>query len=157
MPTATSQLATRSLQINRTFAAPCDEVFRAWTEAAALARWFAPSDDHTVVVRELDLRVGGSYRIEMRHSEGRMFLVAGTYREIKPPTKLSFTWRWEGGPEEETLVDVELRPRGEATDVILTHSLLPSDEERDKHHHGWVGCLDRLARILPAGGEAAAS
>jgi uncharacterized protein YndB with AHSA1/START domain len=146
MSTSAPELATRSLQLTRSYAAPCEEVFRAWTEAGAMERWFAPSDDYTVVVPELELRVGGAYRIEMHHQGGAVHKVGGTYREIQPPRLLSFTWQWEGSGE--TLVTVELREKGATTEVVLTHSPFSSDEERDKHDHGWVGCLDRLARYL---------
>ena len=47
------------LRLERTFAAPRERVFRAWTDAAELSRWFAPTDEHKTKVVALDVRVGG--------------------------------------------------------------------------------------------------
>ena len=61
---------TTALTLKRTFAAPRERVFRAWTDPKELARWFAPSPDHSSVVPEFEFKVGGKYRLEVRH-QGR--------------------------------------------------------------------------------------
>jgi uncharacterized protein YndB with AHSA1/START domain len=137
-----------SLVVSRTVQASRERVFSAWTEAAELARWFAPSADFTVVPT-VDLRVGGDYRIEMQRNDGTSFTVFGTYREIVAPEKLTYTWQWEADPTaSQTLVEIEFRSLGESTEVTLTHQFLPSEIERDKHSHGWDGCLNRLASLF---------
>ena len=144
------------LKIKRTFAAPREKVFRAWTDPKELTRWFAPSDDYSTPLAEVDLRVGGTYRIQMKSPDGETMTVKGTYREVVIPEKLVYTWIWEGGhcaseeitEERPTLVTVEFHDKGKSTDVILTHEYLPSAEERDKHSHGWTGCLNRLSKVL---------
>ena len=147
MPQPQPSLQT-ALQMKRTFSAPREQVFRAWTDAHELARWFAPTDDYTVVVA-LDFRVGGNYRLEMRHKNGNVHPVTGTYREIQVPEKLVYTWRWEDDAQAgETLVTVEFRAIGDATEIVLTHELFPSMEQRDKHTQGWAGCFERLVKIL---------
>lgn len=140
------------LVTRRVFHAPIEKVFHAWTDPEALDAWFAPSEEFTVQAA-VDLRIGGAYRVIMRHANGRTHVAAGTYREIQAPTKLVFTWQWEsageGNPQlEDTLVTIEFRGLGEKTEVILTHEMLPSMEERDKHEHGWTGCLNQLAKYL---------
>jgi len=58
---AKEQVSTQpALQVKRTFQASRERVFRAWTDAKELARWFAPPSDYSTVVPELDLRVGGN-------------------------------------------------------------------------------------------------
>jgi uncharacterized protein YndB with AHSA1/START domain len=74
--------------------------------------------------------------------------VSGVYREVDPPKKVVYTWTWEGGPVTETLVSVEFIERGAATEVVLRHEGLPSDEERAKHEHGWTGCVDKLEAMF---------
>lgn len=141
-----------SLTVRRTFQAPRDRVFRAWTNAQELARWFAPSAEYSTKVPELDLKVGGKYKVEMHHKSGNVHTVEGTYREIKPPEKIAFTWRWESGPAaQESLVTIEFLDLGSSTEILLTHAQLPSAEEREKHTHGWNGCLEQLARFVEAG------
>jgi len=140
-----------TLQMKRTFAAPRQRVFRAWTDAAELARWFAPSADYHVVVPELDLRVGGKYRLEMHHKGGNVHRIGGMYQEIHPPEKIVFTWELHSGADPvDTLVTIEFHDMGNSTEVILTHERLPSVEERDKHAQGWTGCLEQLAKFLQA-------
>jgi uncharacterized protein YndB with AHSA1/START domain len=138
-----------AVQLKRTFQAPREKVFSAWTDARELARWFAPSAEYSTVIPELDFRVGGDYIIEMHHQGGKVHKLMGTYREIAPPKKVVFTWRWEDGPgANESLVTILFRDLGPSTEILLTHELLPSAEERGKHEHGWNGCLDQLASFL---------
>ena len=147
---AKDQLSTETtLKVRRTFLAPRERVFRAWTDPVELGRWFAPSEEYHTIVPELELRVGGKYRVEMHHQGGNVHWVSGIYREIKPPEKIAFTWRWDHDPEvTESLVTIEFRDLGPSTEILLTHEHLPNLEQRDKHEHGWNGCIDRLANYL---------
>jgi uncharacterized protein YndB with AHSA1/START domain len=138
-----------TLRVKRTFQATRERVFRAWTDPVELGRWFAPSDEYSALVRVLDLKVGGKYSVEMHHKDGNVHRVSGTYREIKPPEKIVFTWLWEHDPgEDESLVTIEFRDLGPSTEILLTHENLPNTERRDKHEQGWTGCIDRLANYL---------
>jgi uncharacterized protein YndB with AHSA1/START domain len=141
-----------ALTVRKTFQAPRERVFRAWTNAQELALWFAPSAEYSTKVPELDLKVGGKYRVEMHHKGGNVHKVGGTYREIKPPEKIVFTWRPENEPwTQESLVTIEFFDLGPSTEILLTHVQLPDAEQREKHTHGWNGCLDQLARYVQAG------
>lgn len=144
--------AAPALQIARTFPAPREKVFRAWTDPEILKRWLAPTDEYTTSIPEWDLRVGGRYRLEMKYSDGNVYSVGGTYREIEPPDRLVYTWRWISGIEDpdfpETLVTVEFREAGDSTDVVMTHERLPDEKQRSEHEKGWNGCLDRLAEVF---------
>jgi uncharacterized protein YndB with AHSA1/START domain len=138
-----------TLELRRTFAVPRERVFRAWTDAREFALWFHPTADYTTVISELNLKVGGTYKLEMHHKDGNVHKLSGTYREIKPPEKLVFTWRWSAetaGPE--SLVALEFHDLGNATEICVTHGQLPSVESRDKHNQGWTGCLEQLAGYL---------
>lgn len=153
MATPQSQQET-ALQLKRTIAAPRDRVFRAWTDARQFAQWFAPTMDYKAIITELDLRVGGKYRLEMHHKGGNVHILHGTYRLVKPPEKLVFTWHWqkdEGAPD--TLVTIEFLDLGTSTEVCLTHENFQNAEERNKHNEGWTGCLEELARLVAASQE----
>lgn len=141
---APSGSPTPSLEVRRTVRASPERVYDAWTTPSALARWFAPSADFTTVVHALDLRVGGQYRIEMRHSSGASHVAAGSYRELVRPARLSFSWRWEGTTMADTVVTIELVAVGTSTDVVLRHVDFATDDERDEHLKGWTGCLARI-------------
>jgi uncharacterized protein YndB with AHSA1/START domain len=112
-----------------------------------MKHWSAPSDDFEVTA-EADLRVGGKYRIQMKHKGGNVHVAFGEYREVKPPEKLVYTWAWEDGSVTDTLVTVEFRDLGRETEVILTHERFTSTDWRDKHSEGWTGCLARLEKLV---------
>ena len=143
----TSQETT--LRLTRIFAAPREKVFRAWTDLEELKKWWGPVG-YSTPIAEVDLRVGGKYRLGMRKlPNGDIFYLSGTYREVRTPEKLVYTWRWESEPEiGETLVTVEFRDLGNSTEVVVTHELFPTEKARDDHDKGWNSCLDRLAPIL---------
>lgn len=150
--------AETSLRISRTYPAPREEVFRAWTDPKALERWFAPDPEFVTKVPILELRPGGRYRVEMTKG-GATHVAVGQYREIRPPEKLVYTWKWEvsdmaAGHFEETIVTLEFHDRGHETELVLTHEKLPNAEERGKHEHGWNGCLGQLARYISERGAA---
>jgi len=138
-----------TLHLKRTFAAPREKVFRAWTEPEELKKWWGP-EGYSTPTAEVDLRAGGTYRLGMmKLPKGDVFYLVGTYREVRPPEKLVYTWRWESQADlGETLVTVEFRDRGNATEVILTHELFPTEKARQDHDKGWNSCLDRLAKVL---------
>jgi uncharacterized protein YndB with AHSA1/START domain len=137
MATPQSQPQPDSLQLRRTFAAPRDRVFRAWTDAKQFALWFHPSTDHTTIVSQ------------MHHKSGNVHKLSGTYQQIKPPEKLVFTWRWATDPPgQESVVSLEFHDLGNATEILLNHGQFPSAESREQHHHGWMGCFEQLQSYL---------
>lgn len=73
--------------------------------------------------------------------------LAGTYREIKAPERLVFTWQWQTAPNNEmgeTVVTVDFIEQGDATEIRLTDEGLPEGDPRDHHAQGWNGCFDCL-------------
>jgi uncharacterized protein YndB with AHSA1/START domain len=147
--------ADTSVQIQRIFDAPRERVFRAWTEPEELKKWWGPAGFSTPSA-EIDLRVGGRYRLVMRSPDGGLSYLVGAYREVLPPERLVYTWSWEEGSAgdcanaitDETLVTVEFHERGNSTEVLLTHDYLPDERAREGHTEGWSGSLDRLAELL---------
>ncbi len=137
------------LRLTRTFAAPHEAVFRAFTEAEIFKTWWGPKDT-TCPVAEIDARPGGRYRVEMRSPEGNTHVIEGEFREVVAPARLVYTWVWSGGDfaGREMLVTLEFSDAGGATELRLTHELLPDGAARDLHRKGWSGCLDCLAEIL---------
>ena len=143
--------AVTTLQVTRVFAASRERVFRAWTEPRALKKWFRVAEGYTTPIAEVDLRVGGGYRLGMQPpGSDTPLIVRGVYCEIRPPERLVFTWGWEGSPEAvpETLVTVEFFERADQTEVVLTHERLADAAARDQHASGWEGCLDGLAQAI---------
>jgi uncharacterized protein YndB with AHSA1/START domain len=134
------------IRLQRLLPASPQEVFNAWIDPESLRQWFCPETQSLTSV-ELDVQVGGHFRIVMR-DETKDFVHTGTYREIDPPQRLVFTWRSSGTYDQETLVTVELHAQGKMTALELTHALLPDGDAVEKHERGWQSILEKLARHL---------
>ena len=127
-------------------AAP-SEIFRAWTEPAQLKQWFGPGGFQTIEA-DVDLRVGGAYRIVMRTPDGAKLVITGTYHEIRPAERLVYTWAWAHVAEDEMRVTVELHPVGrDRTRVVITHADIV-DGELGRYESGWREGIARLRALL---------
>jgi uncharacterized protein YndB with AHSA1/START domain len=85
----------REIVMTRTFDAPRNLVFDAFTKPELLKRWLSGADGWSLAVCEVDLRVGGAYRYVWRHADGKEMGAGGVYREIQPPERLVFTERFD--------------------------------------------------------------
>jgi len=140
--------ATRpSLTLKRRLHASPAKVWAAWTRAEKIAHWFGPADTVDGSVRaELDVRVGGRYRVSFTTADGEYHEVGGVYREVVPDRRLVFSWAWHSTPERESQVTLTLQPDGEGTLLTLTHEQLFDQAAADGHRKGWTGSLDRLEK-----------
>lgn len=93
---------------------------------------------------ELDVRVGGCYRISFTRDDGEYFEAGGLYREVVPNELLVFTWAWHSTPERESLVTISLKPDGAGTLMIFRHAQFFDETARDNHQRGWNSFLDKL-------------
>jgi uncharacterized protein YndB with AHSA1/START domain len=138
------------LFVTRRFDAPRERVFQAFTDPAQIPRWFGEEGGPTWVV-QLDLRQGGSFVFRGTY-QGDEWEVKGTYREVRAPERVVFTWM-EGmagrAPSVESLVTVEFRDLGgKTTEVALTHERDVDENERRSHEQGWKGCFDRMQKLI---------
>ncbi|MCE7988690.1 MAG: SRPBCC domain-containing protein [Caldilinea sp. CFX5] len=134
------------LTLSKRYKAAPHELFAAWTDPESLRQWMCPVGGQVSFVAA-DVRVGGSYRIDMQFGDV-VYTHTGVYREIRPPEKLVFTWVSKNTQQQETLVTVELFARGEQTELVLTHERLPNAESAQNHEQGWQSVLSRLEQVL---------
>ncbi|MBI3024894.1 MAG: SRPBCC domain-containing protein [Candidatus Tectomicrobia bacterium] len=149
MPAPETQ-AGFTLRLTRTFNAPRERVFRAWTDPEQLKQWWGPKDFDCIEAQS-DPRPGGKYRITIRGREkGEVYTAYGEYKEVAPPARLVCTWRWEQWDAAmwETLLTVEFRDLGGATELALTHERFRGESMRGEHGEGWASCLECLAEHL---------
>jgi uncharacterized protein YndB with AHSA1/START domain len=139
------------LNMTRVLPAPRPLVFRACTEPAELAKWWGPRGFTTPGV-ELDLRVGGSYRFAMQPPDGDLFYLTGEFREVDPPAKLAYTFRWEDpDPDDrETVVTLSFGDLGESTELVFTQGVFATEGRHALHEQGWTDGLDRLEQLMAA-------
>ncbi len=131
------------IRITKVLPATPEEVFAAWTDPMNLKEWMCP-DAMTVARVNVDVRVGGQFELVMRGENSDMVHV-GEYREVRPPHRLVFTWRSNATLQQETLVTVELSPKGEQTELVLVHELLPDDHSAAQHSYGWQSILEKFS------------
>ncbi len=147
-----------SLHLQRVFDAPRALVWKAWTTPETVVLWLGPVEWPAVSVSQ-DLRVGGEWRACLRSPEtGEDLWQGGIYREIVPPERLVFTFKWddshEDGPPVDTLVTVEFAelPDGR-TRMDFTHEGLKSEQSLAGHRHGWTSTFERLEAFLADDGD----
>lgn len=136
-----------SLTLVRRLRAPPATVWQAWTEPARLMLWFGPH--HTrAESAEVDLRVGGGFRVVLREANGARHEAVGGYSAIAPGERLVFSWHWAGAPERVSRVTVLFRAVAEGTEVTLTHDRFADAETAKRHTRGWTESLERLAALF---------
>ncbi len=149
--------------MRRTFEAPREQVFTAWTDPELLRRWLTGPGGRSPHA-EVDARVGGEFRITMTSRGARFFAwllrdesefvhMIGRYLEITPPERLVFTMGWEEFPfvhmdREASTVTVDFIDRDGRTEVVLTHERQPNRRVRVLHRIGWSGSLRNLEGAL---------
>jgi uncharacterized protein YndB with AHSA1/START domain len=142
-----------SLTLKRDYAAPPERVWRAWTDPKALKHWWIPAPGEAVSVAELDVRVGGRFRICFGGADGNEHECAGVYKEVAKPKKLVFTWSWpRTTPERESLVTILFNAKGSGTELVFTHERFFDEKARDSHREGWTALLEKLEDYLGESG-----
>jgi uncharacterized protein YndB with AHSA1/START domain len=140
--------ATRVVRIERTFDAPAEDVFDAWTSEEVIARWFKPAQGWQEAGAEVDLRVGGSIRVVMRTPNGEPVRAGGEYTLIERPHRLAFTWTFDDDPTNQQMIELEFTERDGVTTVLFVNSDISEAERRDAQYEGWSTCLDNMERVL---------
>lgn len=138
-----------SLTLVRRIAARPSLVFEAMTTPVGIAHWWGP-DDGPVLLAETDVKVGGQFRVRFRMLDGEEHESTGHYLEVVPPERIVMSWRWVDEDNEESRIEITLRPIESGTELTFTHSRLKDEATRISHEHGWTGSLDKLERHFEA-------
>ena len=136
-------------QFKKLIKAKRQSVFNAWTDKELIKTWFAPGQ-LTSPSSEVDLRVGGTYRVKMEGSmRGQQTTgnVSGVYKKIIPNELLVFTFRgtWENVPE--STVTVEFKDVEGGTEITLTHEGIIDAQGGEGKRQGWESSLEKLSQV----------
>ena len=151
-PTSAERKSGRELEVTRIVNGPVHLVFAAWTRAELFRRWWVPkSFGLTLLSCEMDVRVGGQYRLVFSH-EGSTMDFFGTYLEVIPNARLVWT-NEEGDGMTVTTVSFEAK---ESKTLVTVHDLYPSEEALDAaiasgSTGGLPDQLDQLDELLGSG------
>ena len=148
-PTTVERKSERELVITRTFNAPPRIVFEAWTKAELFKRWWVPkSAPITLLSCEMDVRVGGGYRLVFDAGGGKTMAFFGRYTEVTPPSRL--VWTNDEGGEDGAVTTVTFEEKGGKTLIVL-HDLHPSKAALDAalgSYDAMGETLDQLDEVL---------
>ena len=154
-PTTVERKSDRELVVTLTVNGPARLVYDAWTKAELFKRWWVPkSFPVTMESCELDVRVGGKYRLVMSHN-GQSMAFFGRYLEVQPQSRI--VWTNDEGDAEGPVTTVTFEEKGGKT-LVTVHDLYPSKEALDSAEASGSTCgmpetlqqLDELLGSLPA-------
>jgi uncharacterized protein YndB with AHSA1/START domain len=137
------------LVVRRFIAVGPDRLFRLWTRAESLQRWWGPAGV-TCPFAEIDPRSGGAYTIDNLLPDGSVVRITGEFERVDPPTELVFSWRVQAPgapPPVRQRVTVRFDAVEGGTDVVVRHQRIPDEATRANHEQGWIGCLEGLDRL----------
>jgi uncharacterized protein YndB with AHSA1/START domain len=143
----TEATAGLTLVVRRMINASPERLFDAWTEPAHLLHWWGPPGV-VCSAAEVDLKVGGHYRIANRFPDGSLVLISGRFERIERPTLLVYSWCLGAQQTDPERVTVEFRACEAGAEVIVTHERIPDAANRAGHEQGWFGCLLGLETYL---------
>ncbi len=145
-PTTVERKSELELVVTRTIDAPARLVFEAWTKADLFRKWWIPkSFGLTLLSCEMDVRVGGQYRLAFPHGDSTMEFF-GTYLEVTPHSRL--VWTNEEGDNGKTVTTVTFEENAGKT-LLVVHDRYPSKEALDSGSTGALPeALDQLDELL---------
>lgn len=151
-----SDRGANPLLVEDVFDAPAARVFRAWTEPNELIRWFGRPPT-LASSAEIDLRVGGNWRISFGPTEQPTSCFEGAYDEIIRDSKLVFTWshvdfRADGGPSttppSRVTIMFDEEQNGARTRISLRHEDISTEAGRRGVGAGWIESFASLKAVL---------
>jgi uncharacterized protein YndB with AHSA1/START domain len=135
--TTVERKSDRELVVTRTFNAPARIVFEAWTKPELFMRWWVPKSMGMFLRScEMDVRVGGSYRLEFGHDASESMAFVGKYLEVVPPSRLV----WTNEESEDGAVTTVTFEERDGKTLLTLHELYPSKEALD----GGDGAADAM-------------
>jgi len=146
--TTVERKSDRELVVTRTFNAPPRIVFEAWTKPELFMRWWAPKSMGVPLLScEMDVRVGGGYRLAFGHDASQSMAFFGKYLEVTPPSRL--VWTNDEGGDGGPVTTVTFEEQGGKTLLVL-HELHPSKEALDAAGTGAADAMPEQFEQLDA-------
>ena len=142
-------MSTNSVSFHRVLKASPEKVFRAFTEANAMAAWLPPYD-FTCTVHELNAVVGGTYRMSFYNfSTGKGHSFGGKYIAITPGALLQYTDTFDDpNLPGEMITTVSFKKVMVGTEINITQEGIPAMIPAEMCYLGWQESLDKLMRLV---------
>jgi uncharacterized protein YndB with AHSA1/START domain len=156
--TTVERVSDMELLVTRSFNAPARIVFEAWTKPGLFKRWWAPkSTGMSLLSCEMDVRVGGSYRVTFGRDTSRSMAFFGSYIEVTPHTRLA--WTNEENPD--GAVSTATFAEKDGKTLLTLHERYPTKQALDASIEGMEGGMpeqfgqldELLATLDPGAGQ----
>ncbi len=138
--------------VERTYDAPPERVFAAWSSVEALLRWNAMGDGWHAAYDHFDFRVGGGDIFRFGKTGGETYVSTSSYQDIVPNERIisAGTMRRETTPISSSIVTVDLTPSGKGCRLVLTEqaAFLDDEDKPEYRRAGWSAMLDNLGAAL---------
>lgn len=147
--TEKTELLTAVLELTRSFNAPLERVYRAFTEGDRMARWGCGISYENLAI-DVDPRLGGVLHHRVVSKQDRSeWTFFGVYQQVEPNRKLSYSFDWKRDwrePHSPSLVELTFHDRGERTELEISHSQMPDAalESTERHWNEFIGVLEQL-------------
>lgn len=144
-------MSDHSVHLHRVLRAPPERVYRAFTDAPAMAKWLPPFG-FTGTVDRMDARVGGGFHMSFHHfGSGRAHSFGGEYQELVPHELIRYTDRFDDPALPGTMdVTVRLKPVLGGTELDVRQSGIPASIPLEMCYLGWQESLLQLAQLVEA-------
>ena len=138
-----------TVRLHRVLATKPDKVYRAFTEADAMAKWLPPNG-FTCTVHQLDAKLGGRHRMSFRNfTTGQSHSFGGEYLELVPGERLRYTDKFDDANlAGEMQVTVTLRPVAVGTELTVVQEGIPDAIPVEMCYLGWQESLRNLAKLV---------
>ncbi|MEP9350892.1 SRPBCC family protein [Xanthobacter sp. KR7-225] len=138
-----------TIRLHRVFSTSPQKLYRAFTEADALAKWLPP-DGFTCTVEHLEAKVGGTFRMSFRNfTNGQSHGFGGAYLDLVPGARLRYTDRFDDpNLPGEMVVSVVLRQVSVGTEIEIEQAGVPDLIPAEACYLGWQQSLHNLARLV---------
>jgi len=142
-------MPTGTVRFHRVLRSTPEKVYRAFLEAAAIAKWLPPHG-YTCTVHHMDARVGGSFRMSFTNfGTGHSHAFGGEYRKLVPFELIHYTDRFDDPAlPGEMSVTVALKPVICGTEITIEQSGIPEAIPAEMCYLGWQECLLQLAHLV---------
>ena len=140
---------SNSVSLHRILKASPEKVFRAFTDATAIASWLPPYG-FLCSVQQMNAETGGTFKMSFTNfSTGNGHSFGGTYVDIKPNEFLKYTDRFDDPdlPGEMT-TSVSLRKTSSGTEIKIMQEGIPSAIPAEMCYLGWQESLEKLAKLV---------
>lgn len=142
-------MATNSVRLHRVFKTTPEKLYRAFTDATAMAAWLPPYG-YLCVVHSMDVRVGGSYKMSFTNfTTGNSHSFGGEYLEVKPGEYIRYIDKFDDpNLPGEMMTTITIKKVSAGADLTVTQDGIPEAIPADMCYLGWQDSLDKLMRLV---------